>query len=124
MPSAAADLLDELTASCRETRPPWGSVLWLDAPEAGLTVKHLAVAAGRRTSLQLHERKDELLVITGGTGFVQAGGKTYQGTGCAVRIPPGMLHRVTGPLSYLEVSSYDDDTDTIRLEDDYGRVTG
>jgi hypothetical protein len=38
-----------------------------------------------------------------------------------VRISPGVVHRVTGPLVYLEVSTYDDDTDTERLADDYGR---
>jgi hypothetical protein len=53
---------------------------------------------------------------------VEAGGISHQGLGCGVRVPPGTAHRVTGPLAYLEVSSYDDNTDTVRFTDDYGRA--
>ena len=44
---------------------------WLDAPGQDLTVKCLTVKEGKRTSLQRHDRKDELLVIIGGTGYVE-----------------------------------------------------
>jgi len=39
-----------------------------------------------------------------------------------IRIFPGERHRVTGPLQYLEISTYAPD-DVVRLEDDYGRAT-
>lgn len=119
MPSSTADLLSELEAHHRVVQRPWGSMRWLDAPGHDLTVKYLTVEDGQRTSLQRHDRKDELLIVLGGTGYVEAGGETCGGT---VRIRPGVPHRVTGPLAYLEVSAYDDDTDTIRLADDYGRA--
>ena len=92
---------------------------WLDAPGHDLTVKYLTVDDGQRTSLQRHDRKDELLIVLDGTGCVEVAGEPRGGT---VRIRPGTPHRVTGPLTYLEVSGYDDDTDTIRLADDYGRT--
>ncbi len=126
MPSPTADLLDALLglAHYRTELPPWGFMHWLDAPTRDLTVKYLVVMENERTSLQLHQRKDELLIIlsNGGEldGFVEADGKRC--TGNAVRIRPGTPHRVTGPLSYIEVSTYDDGTDTVRLEDDYGRA--
>jgi mannose-1-phosphate guanylyltransferase/mannose-6-phosphate isomerase len=100
---------------------PWGFMRALNAPKANLTVKYLCVHNGERTSLQYHKHKDELLFIINGSGFVDVGGERYEGAGLPVRIKPGVVHRVTGPLVYLEVSSCDDGTDTIRLSDDYGR---
>jgi mannose-6-phosphate isomerase-like protein (cupin superfamily) len=121
MPSPTADLLDALAAHDRTEERPWGLMRWLDAPEGDLTVKYLTVKQGKRTSLQRHDRKDELLIIIGGAGYVEADGE-LRGSGC-VRIKPGVLHRVTGPLTYIEVSTYDDDADTVRLADDYARLT-
>ena len=110
-------LLDELTA--KFDRRPWGYMRILDAPENNVTIKYLVVQAAHRTSLQKHEHKDELLFVLAGGGWVELNGVVHSGG--VVRIYPGDEHRVTGPLVYLEVSSYDDGTDTIRLEDDYGR---
>jgi mannose-6-phosphate isomerase-like protein (cupin superfamily) len=92
---------------------------WLDAPSHDLTVKYMFVARGSRTSLQQHQRKDELLIVLFGSGYIEVGAERHIGM---ARIRPGVPHRVTGELSYLEVSTYDDDTDTTRLEDDYGRA--
>jgi mannose-6-phosphate isomerase-like protein (cupin superfamily) len=119
MPSPTAELLDELMVHCRTEERPWGFMCWLDAPGQDLTVKYLSVKDGQRTSLQRHEHKDELLILLGGSGHVEAGGRVCRSD--MVRISPGVVHRVTGPLVYLEVSTYDDDTDTERLADDYGR---
>lgn len=122
MPSSPAELLDDLKVHQHTDVRPWGFMRTLDAPGHDLTVKYLYVRSDRRTSLQRHDRKDELLLILGGEGWAEAGGIQYRGSGTVVRIPPGTVHRVTGPLTYLEVSSYDDGTDTVRLEDDYGRI--
>jgi mannose-6-phosphate isomerase-like protein (cupin superfamily) len=97
-------------------------MLWMDAPDQNLSVKYLKVGEGHRTSLQRHDRKDELLIILHGTGHIETAGTRWHGKGCMVRIRPGWPHRVTGPLAYLEVSTYDDGTDTIRHDDDYGRA--
>ena len=126
MPSSTADLLDALTgpAHYRSEITPWGFMYWLDVPTRDLTIKYLTVMEGQRTSLQVHQRKDELLIVFSSgvldsDGFVEADGERC--TGRIVRIRPGVPHRVTGPLAYIEVSTYDDGTDTTRLEDDYGR---
>lgn len=95
-----------------------------DSPEHDLTIKHITVHAGRRTSLQYHEHKDELLIVLSGFGHVTLDSKIQSvHDGRCMRVAPGVRHRVTGPLEYLEISTYDDDTDTIRLEDDHGRST-
>jgi mannose-6-phosphate isomerase-like protein (cupin superfamily) len=121
MPSPTGKLLDSLMLHTRAGQDrPWGWMRWWDAPGHDLTIKHLTVREGHRTSLQLHQRKDELLIFLDGTGHVEIGDRCY--VGGMIRIPPGTKHRVVGPLSYLEVSTYDDDTDTTRLEDDYGRA--
>lgn len=120
MPSATGELLDELMAHHRTEQRPWGLMCWLDAPGRDVTVKYLFVRAGERTSLQRHDRKDELLVVVGGGGYVEAGG--VRDTSEVIRVRPGVVHRVTGPLAYLEVSTFDDGSDTVRLSDDYGRL--
>ncbi len=122
MPSSTADLLDQLTAHQSTVTRPWGLMRWLDAPAQDLTVKYLVIDAGQRTSLQRHDRKDELLLICSGSGYVEVGDVRCRGDGRVIRIGPGTVHRVTGPLAYLELSSYDDDSDTVRLSDDYGRT--
>lgn len=123
MPSSTGKILDELMSDpCTDyDQRPWGYMRVLDAPDHDLTVKYLRVLNGERTSLQRHERKDELLFIISGDGFVEVDG-VRRTAGSIIRIPPGTVHRVTGPLEYIEVSTYDDGTDTIRLEDDYDRT--
>lgn len=116
-------LLCELASHVRFDSRPWGFMQVMDAPEQGLTVKYLFVYPRSRTSLQKHERKDELIFIVNGQGgYIEADGVQHSETGDSVRLRPGTVHRAVGPLVYLEVSSYDDGTDTIRLEDDYGRA--
>jgi len=122
MPSPTGDLLDELAANCKTDMRPWGRMFWLNAKDHNLTVKYLEVKRGHRTSLQYHERKDELLIILEGAGYVLVGEETWRGAGLVLRIAPCEQHQVTGPLSYLEISTHDDDTDTIRISDDYGRT--
>jgi mannose-1-phosphate guanylyltransferase/mannose-6-phosphate isomerase len=122
MPSPTADLLAQLLASGRTDHRPWGFMRCFDDPHHDLTIKYLTVQEGHRTSMQRHDRKDELLIILSGGGNVEAGEVTLGGDGAMVRIRPGVAHQVVGPLVYLEVSTYDDDTDTTRLEDDYGRT--
>lgn len=103
---------------------PWGYMRAVHVPGRDLTVKYLYVREGHRTSLQYHERKDEWLLVIDGTGCVETDtGDECAGAGHFIHIPPGRVHRVTGPLSYMEISTYDAGDDTIRLEDDYGRGT-
>lgn len=96
---------------------PWGVMHEFASGE--LLVKVITVYAGQRTSLQYHHDKDELMIIIGGTGHVEIDGFIHDDD--IHRIKPGTIHRVTGPLHYLELSTNDPD-DTIRIEDDYGRM--
>lgn len=124
MPSSTGELLDTLVRNgfARDSRP-WGIMMSVHSVDHDLHVKYITVAEGKRTSLQYHRYKDELLIMLVGMGFVEVDGRIQSvRDGHCVRIPPGVQHRVTGPLSYLEVSTYDDDTDTIRIEDDFGRA--
>lgn len=135
MPSSAVELLDDLERSAKAELPPWGLMRSLGSRAFNVSVKYLVVEDGHRTSQQRHNRKDELLFILGGGGHVTLWGEeaptrhktaprtNHKGAGTVVRIPPYTVHQVTGPLTYLEVSTYDDGTDTVRLNDDYGRRT-
>ena len=120
---SVGSLLDELASNIERDMRPWGWMQTLHAPGCDITVKYLHVRVGQRTSLQQHANKDELLFILYGSGEVEVGSLVYTAEPeRVIRIKPGMIHRVTGPLTYLEVSTYDDGTDTIRFEDDYGRT--
>lgn len=124
MQSSTAELLNTLVRNgfARDSRP-WGIMMSVCSLDDDLTVKYITVADGKRTSLQYHRYKDELLIMLVGMGFVEVDGVIRSvRDGHFIRIAPGVLHRVTGPLSYLEVSTYDNDTDTIRVEDDFGRA--
>lgn len=108
------------------TRKPWGTERDVSVPELGFTLKHLVVHAGHRTSLQSHEHKDEvIIVIRQDDGFIEygllPGGELMTALSSIVHIHPGVVHRVTGPLEYIELSTYHPD-DVIRYEDDYGRA--
>lgn len=122
-PSSVGDLLTELMVREHEDHRPWGYMRVLDSIDHNLTIKFLKVQNGARTSLQHHAHKDELLYILDDLGgWVEAYDRRYDKAGTLIRIRPGVVHRVTGPLEYLEISSYDAGDDTIRLEDDYERA--
>ena len=85
---------------------PWGRERIILKWE-GYTVKILEVDEGHRTSLQYHNKKNEMM---------------YYEDGRVVFIPPGLPHRLVGPVKVLEVSWNGDDSDIVRLEDDYNRA--
>jgi hypothetical protein len=134
--SAVRFILDELTSggvrSARETRP-WG--VMQEVAFGDLLIKVIRVDAGKRTSLQYHREKDEVIIVLDPRPSNDAGieiGITGHVDDVAVehmervlphrlRIRPMTLHRVTGPLEYLEVETNDWGRDTVRVSDDYGR---
>lgn len=105
------------------TRKPWGWEIGLDIPRIG-QVKLIRYFAGKRTSLQYHKRKSELLIKL--TGKRSQFLREESGCNCPIRagvfnlIKAGEIHRVTGPALALEFSTYHP-TDVVRLEDDFGR---
>lgn len=101
---------------------PWGREVWY-ADESKYAGKILAVCAGHRLSLQLHERKMETLMVLSGEVEVRLGEEVVTGLpGMAFTIQPGTVHRFTAHSDtiLLEVST-PDLNDVVRLEDDYAR---
>lgn len=111
----------------RRVTKPWGAELvWAETDRyAG---KILTIEAGRRLSLQYHERKDEsIYVLSGRLRLVigdAAGDLTSRelGPGEAARIEVGRTHRYEAieRTELFEVSSPELD-DVVRLSDDFGR---
>jgi mannose-6-phosphate isomerase-like protein (cupin superfamily) len=111
----------------RIVRKPWGHErIWAETDRyAG---KILVIEAGRRLSLQLHERKLESILVVSGRlllhleddeGVVRTS-ELEPGDACL--IPVGRRHRYEAleRLELFEVSSPELD-DVVRLADDYGR---
>ena len=106
---------------------PWGHELRWAITDRYLG-KLIHIDAGRRLSLQYHQRKDEsLLVIAGVLDLVledRAGIlQTHRLTaGMSARVPTGRRHRFVAveDVDLVEVSSPEID-DVVRLEDDFGR---
>ena len=91
--------------------------------------KILHLTAGRRLSLQYHERKDESILVLSGTLRLHLaapdGTMTVEdlGPGEHRRVPIGRVHRyeaIDGDVELVEVSTPELD-DVVRIEDDFGR---
>lgn len=106
---------------------PWGYEEILYAL-ADRRVKLLHLNPGQRTSLQLHRKKREVMVVVSGSGHIQRGDVILKvDVGDSLPISPMTVHRLTAapegdPFIVAEVS-VDGVDDTTRLEDDYGRVS-
>ena len=86
-------------------KKPWGVevhlLIWNE-----WRLKLLVVNEGHRTSLQYHEEKEEFWFYVDGKWE---------------HMPPKKIHRLTRPISVLEIAK-GEDTDIVRLEDDYDRL--
>jgi len=106
---------------------PWGNYEVLqDAPK--FKVKRICVNPGKRLSLQMHGKRDELWTIVGGEGFIELDHlKLSVEYGDTVDIRRGQQHRImntgTKPLIFIEVQTgdYFGEDDIVRYQDDYGR---
>jgi mannose-6-phosphate isomerase len=112
----------------RRVAKPWGEeLIW--ALTDRYCGKRITVEAGKRLSLQYHERKDEWVFVVAGTLRLH-----LEGDDGAVRIhelAPGQSRHVAAGrrhrfeagarrVELIEVSTPELD-DVVRLEDDYGR---
>lgn len=126
--SPTRSLLDDLAITTVEVNEkPWGREVDISSQHADIQLKIITYFDGKRTSLQVHDRKDELLIpiktYQVGDGLIEVDGRRLRPKiGDHIRVLPGAVHRVTGPLICLEVSTYEPN-DIRRLEDDFGRVT-
>jgi mannose-6-phosphate isomerase-like protein (cupin superfamily) len=109
---------------------PWGSFTVLEDRET-YKVKRIEVLSGKRLSYQRHARRSEHWYVVEGEALVTLEGKEVRLTpGQATDIPRMAAHRVLNPgngiLIFIEVQrgDYLGEDDIIRLEDDFGRVSG
>jgi mannose-6-phosphate isomerase-like protein (cupin superfamily) len=127
---------------CKRVNKPWGNEIWL---QPGSTVypyalKQLTLLAGQKTSLQVHEKKSESIIILSGRGYILYSNEPYDtnqsyseadlvkfpiAAGAVFHTPPGTVHRMiaASDLVYIEASTTELD-DVIRLQDDNNRSHG
>lgn len=116
---------------------PWGREIWY-ADQKAYAGKILEVSAGKRLSLQYHERKTETLYLLSGhvrltfrplvegeahaSALVGAEHVHDWKPGQVIHIPTRTIHRFEAVVDsiLLEVST-PDLTDVVRLQDDYAR---
>jgi mannose-6-phosphate isomerase len=116
-----------LADAARTVPKPWGhELIW--ALTDRYCGKILVIEAGKRLSLQRHERKDESIHVVSGRLLLyledDAGNvvTTELGPGRGAHIPVGRIHRYEAleRVEILEVSTPEID-DVVRIEDDFGR---
>jgi mannose-6-phosphate isomerase-like protein (cupin superfamily) len=118
---------DVLGGEQRHVPKPWGSEqIW--ALTERYCGKVIRISAGKRLSLQRHERKEESLIVLRGTlrlhleddeGIVRV---VELGPGESAHVDPHRIHRFEAAtdVELVEVSTPEID-DVERLEDDFGR---
>ena len=111
------------------TDKPWGyELLWSETPHYAGKIIH--IDAGKRLSLQYHERKHESVLVLSGVLLLNLGRDADARVvtltrGESADIPAGEVHRFEAPpngdVEIIEVSTPHLD-DVVRLEDDYNRA--
>ncbi len=111
----------------RRVDKPWGhELIWTHTDR--YVGKLIAIHAGRRLSLQYHEKKDESIFVVRGRMalHLENDDGTLEvhelGPGDHRRVPTGRTHRFEAleDVEVIEVSTPELD-DVVRLEDDFGR---
>ncbi|MGI0037227.1 MAG: phosphomannose isomerase type II C-terminal cupin domain [Nitrososphaera sp.] len=104
---------------------PWGHFERYSLNEP-CTVKLVYVEANRRLSLQYHNKRDEFWKVINGPAEVRTEDNTrVLQEGDTIMIPRKTVHRLGGldrPAIILEISYGDfEESDIVRLQDDYSR---
>ena len=114
-------------SEARRVEKPWGhELIW--AHTERYVGKLLVIEAGKRLSLQYHERKDEAILVIRGRLRLELEdeqGRLVEhelGPGEHRRIQTGRKHRFSGieRVELVEVSTPELD-DVVRISDDFGR---
>ena len=110
-------------------KAPWGSHAALVDTD-GYKFKELRVKAGAMLSLQKHLHREELWFVHKGEAFVEIDNKNMNlSEGDFIHIPKESKHRITNKtdnqLIILEIQRGNilEETDIIRYEDQYGRLS-
>jgi len=107
---------------------PWG---WYEIllTESEMQIKRIHVYAGKRLSLQSHEKRSEHWFITAGIARVQVDEQYFDFTeGNSITILQGEKHRVQAvgdnDVEFIEIQrgTYFGEDDIVRYEDDFGRA--
>lgn len=126
-----ADLAAErnhLVAEHVRSHRPWG---WYQEVDRGdrFRVKRIVVEPGGRLSLQKHFHRAEHWVVVRGTAEVTVGDKvTSIRENEGLYVPPGHIHRLANPgripleLIEVQIGSYLEEDDIVRLDDQYNRT--
>jgi mannose-6-phosphate isomerase len=108
---------------------PWGYEIWFAVTDKYIG-KILFIRRGHRLSLQYHQRKDETLYCLSGKASLIVEKAGTRNTlplvpDLSYRIEPMTVHRMeaTEDTTLVEVST-PEAGDVVRVEDDYGRVSG
>lgn len=127
LPYAGYPMTQPVWGDAIRVEKPWGhELLWAHTDR--YVGKILVIETGKRLSLQLHEHKDETILVLSGRlrlhhrGADGALTTTDLGPGEHCRIPVGTIHRYEAVerCELVEVSTTELD-DVVRLEDDFGR---
>lgn len=110
---------------------PWGFELIFSDGTTKVTSKILHVTAGKRSSLQYHEEKEEILTLLSGDGILELEDNTGEVKKFTMKlrksyiIIPNQIHRFAAGSEDCEImeSSTPEKGNTVRLEDDYSRGT-
>lgn len=108
---------------------PWGFELIFSDGTTSVTSKILHVNSGKRSSLQYHDQKEEILTLISGIGVLEiednAGNmqKITMENRKSYLIVPNQIHRFSAGEADCEImeSSTPEKGNTVRLEDDYKR---
>ncbi|MET0237253.1 MAG: cupin domain-containing protein [Kibdelosporangium sp.] len=120
------------TNTAKKVTKGWGNELWLVAEGAPFGFKMISIDAGRRTSLQYHERKEEANLLLRGSAILwyadSLGDEVRKRDfheGEVVHVRPGAVHRIEAvtDIVLVEVSTPELD-DVIRVSDDFDRGNG
>lgn len=118
-------------ADTKKVVKQWGQERWLHETDSPFGFKVIRIGKGRRTSLQFHRHKRETYFILNGVAVLHLRDGTADvrvpfPAGTVAHVAPGAIHRVEAATDVIlvEASTYDDGSDNVRIEDDYGRGDG
>ncbi len=106
---------------------PWGSFRQFTENETS-TIKIIKVEAGKKLSLQYHDKRDEFWVVLAGNPVISIDETVKQAAvGEEFFIPRRMKHRIEAlenNVQILEIAFGDfEENDIVRIEDVYGRIS-